>query len=232
MLYKLIYSLLVTLNQKYQFSNLNLTSISYLYIVEEVQKNIEAIIFAAEQPIKVDELVTYFNKTAEVSFTPEEIEGIIFVIKEKYNNDLFPFELGEVGGGFQFLTKSDYHNVVSLFLNRNTIKRLTTAALESLAIVAYKQPVTKHIIETIRGVNADYTVQKLVEKELIEIAGRSEEPGKPLLYKTTQQFLDYFGINSLDELPKLKEFEELQNQIGEKENIENNHTGVDVAQQN
>ena len=78
----------------------------------------------------------------------------------------------------------------------------------------------------------DYTVQKLVEKELIEIAGRSEEPGKPLLYKTTQQFLDYFGINSLDDLPKLKEFEELQNQIGEKENIENNHQSVDVAQQN
>jgi len=96
-----------------------------------------------------------------------------------------------------------------------------------LAIIAYKQPVTKHVIETIRGVNADYTVQKLVEKELIEIAGRSEEPGKPLLYKTTQQFLDYFGINSLDDLPKLKEFEELQNQIGEKENIENNHQSVD-----
>ena len=88
------------------------------------------------------------------------------------------------------------------------------------------------MIETIRGVNADYTVQKLVEKELIEIAGRSEEPGKPLLYTTTQQFLDYFGINSLDDLPKLKEFEELQNQIGEKENIESANTAADIAQQN
>ena len=200
--------------------------------MEEVQKNIEAIIFAAESPIKVDELLVYLNKQTETLFTPEEIEGVIFVIKEKYNNDLFPFELGEVGGGYQFLTKADYHHAVSAFLNRNTVKRLTTAALESLAIIAYKQPVTKHVIETIRGVNADYTIQKLVEKELIEIAGRSEEPGKPLLYKTTQQFLDYFGINSLDDLPKLKEFEELQNQIGEKENIENNHQSVDVAQQN
>ena len=199
--------------------------------MEEVQKNIEAIIFAAESPIKVDELLAYLNKTAETAFTNEEIEGVIFVIKEKYNNDLFPFELGEVGGGYQFLTKSDYHNAVSAFLNRKTVKRLTTAALESLAIIAYKQPVTKGIIETIRGVNADYTIQKLMEKELIEIAGRSSEPGKPLLYKTTQQFLDYFGINAIDELPKLKEFEELQNQIGEKENIQNVDS-TDIAQQN
>lgn len=95
-----------------------------------------------------------------------------------------------------------------------------------MAIIAYKQPVTKNLIESIRGVNADYAVQKLMEKELIEIAGRSEEVGKPLLYKTTQQFLDYFGINSIDEMPKLKEFEELQNEIGEKENIEN------ISQQN
>ena len=178
--------------------------------MEEVQKNIEAIIFAAESPIKVDELLTYLNKTAETPFTQEEIEGVIYVIKEKYTADLFPFELGEVGGGYQFLTKADYHVPVSGFLNRNTVKRLTTAALESLAIIAYKQPVTKNIIETIRGVNADYTIQKLMEKELVEIAGRSTEPGKPLLYKTTQQFLDYFGINSLDELPKLKEFGERQ----------------------
>ena len=200
--------------------------------MEEVQKNIEAIIFAAESPIKVDELLTYLNKTAETPFTQEEIEGVIYVIKEKYTADLFPFELGEVGGGYQFLTKADYHVPVSGFLNRNTVIRLTTAALESLAIIAYKQPVTKNIIETIRGVNADYTIQKLMEKELVEIAEKSTEPGKPLLYKTTQQFLDYFGINSLDELPKLKEFEELQNQIGEKENIESANTAADIAQQN
>jgi len=200
--------------------------------VEDVQKNIEAIIFAAENPVKIEELLTYFNKNTEVAFTQEEVEGILFVIKEKYNNDLFPFELGEVGGGYQFLTKADYHTAVSGFLNRNTVKRLTTAALESLAIIAYKQPVTKSIIETIRGVNADYTIQKLIEKELVEIAGRSDEPGRPLLYKTTQQFLDYFGINSLEELPKLKEFEELQNQIGEKENIESANSAADVAQQN
>ena len=206
--------------------------ISYLYDVEEIQKNIEAIIFVAENPVSVEDLLNYANKTVETPFTIDEIEGILLLIKDKYNNDLFPFELGQVGGGYQFLTKPDYHVAVSSFLNRNTVKRLTTAALESLAIIAYKQPVTKGILETIRGVNADYTIQKLMEKELIEIAGRSEEPGKPLLYKTTQQFLDYFGINSLDELPKLKEFEELQNQIGEKENIQSADSAADIAQQN
>lgn len=199
--------------------------------MEDLQKNIEAIIFAAESPVTAEDLLNYLNKTAETPYTREEIEGIIQVITDKYANELFPFELGETGGGFQFLTKPDYHLAVSAFLNRNTVKRLTTAALESLAIIAYKQPVTKHILETIRGVNADYTIQKLMEKELVEIAGRSTEPGKPLLYKTTQQFLDYFGINSLEELPKLKEFEELQNQIGEKENIENANT-ADLSQQN
>ena len=205
--------------------------------VEDVQKNIEAIIFSAEAPVTAEELLKHLNKDNDTPLNTDEVEGIIQVIKDKYANDLFPFEIGETGGGYQFLTKADYHIVVSSYLNRNTVKRLTTAALETLAIIAYKQPVTKNIIETIRGVNADYTIQKLMEKELIEIAGRSEEPGKPLLYKTTRQFLDYFGINALDELPKLKEFEELQNQIGEKENIETeNRTSVgptdSVASQN
>lgn len=226
------YTIKINLFTQIRFFFKSFYSISYLCCVETIQKNIEAIIFAAESPVKLEELLTYLNKSEESSFTQEELEGILFVIKEKYANELFPFELGEAGGGYQFLTKADYHVAVSAFLNRNTVKRLTTAALESLAIIAYKQPVTKSIIETIRGVNADYTIQKLVEKELIEIAGRSEEPGRPLLYKTSQQFLDYFGINSLDELPKLKEFEELQNQIGEKENIESADTTGDIIQQN
>ncbi len=205
--------------------------------MEDVQKNIEAIIFSAEAPVTTNELLKHLNKDNDTPMDATEVEGIIQVIKEKYANELFPFEIGETGGGFQFLTKPDYHIVVSTYLNRNTIKRLTSAALETLAIIAYKQPVTKNIIETIRGVNADYTIQKLMEKELIEISGRSEEPGKPLLYKTTRQFLDYFGINSLDELPKLKEFEELQNQIGEKENIETENRTIagaidDIALQN
>jgi segregation and condensation protein B len=194
--------------------------------MEELHKNIEAILFAAENPVSIADLLKHLNKDNPEPLEENQIISIIQLIQEKYQNEIFPFQIGEVGGGYQFLTKPAYHEIVSAYLNRNTVKRLTQAALEVLAIIAYKQPITKNLIESIRGVNADYTVQKLMEKELIEIAGRSEEPGKPLLYKTTQQFLDYFGINTLDELPKLKEFEELQNEIGEKENIEN------IAQQN
>ena len=194
--------------------------------MEDIQKNIEAILFTADSPVSTSDLLKHLNKDNPEPYTEEFITNIIQLIQEKYQNDLFPFQIGQIGGGYQFLTKPAYHEVVSAYLNRNTVKRLTQAALEVLAIIAYKQPVTKNLIESIRGVNADYTVQKLIEKELIEIAGRSEEVGKPLLYKTTQQFLDYFGINSLDEMPKLKEFEELQNEIGEKENIEH------IAQQN
>lgn len=194
--------------------------------MESLQINIEAILFAAESPVRLDELLIHINKDNPEPIDEAQIIDTIQLIQEKYQNEMFPFQIGEVGGGYQFLTKPAYHEIVSAYLNRNTVKRLTQAALEVLAIIAYKQPITKNLIEVIRGVNADYTVQKLMEKELIEISGRSEEPGKPLLYKTTQQFLDYFGVNSIDELPKLKEFEDIQNQIGEKENIEN------IAQQN
>lgn len=194
--------------------------------MESLQINIEAILFAAEGPVRMEDLWKHINKDSPEPIDESVIQNVIQLIQEKYQNEIFPFQIGEVGGGYQFLTKPAYHEVVSAYLNRNTVKRLTQAALEVLAIIAYKQPISKNLIEVIRGVNADYTVQKLMEKELIEIAGRSEEPGKPLLYKTTQQFLDYFGINSIEELPKLKEFEDIQNQIGEKENIEN------IAEQN
>jgi segregation and condensation protein B len=93
-------------------------------------------------------------------------------------------------------------------------KQLTTAALETLAIIAYKQPITKTQIEQIRGVNSDYSVNKLMEKELVEIVGRANEVGKPLLYGTSESFMDYFGINALEELPKVKEFEDKENEIG------------------
>jgi segregation and condensation protein B len=126
------------------------------------------------------------------------------------------------GGGYQFRSKADHHDVIAAFLQRDTVKRLTGAALETLAIIAYKQPVTKSEMEIIRGVSCDYTIQKLMERELVEIKGRSSEVGRPLLYGTSEFFLDYFGINSVDELPKLKEFAEPENQIGEKESINQN----------
>jgi len=130
------------------------------------------------------------------------IEGIV----EKYKAEFYPFEVRESGGGWQFLSKKEYHKTIAQLNGEKFLKRLSTAALETLAIVAYKQPITKGEIESIRGVNSDYSIQKLLEKELIVIIGRNEEmPGKPLIYSTSKTFMDYFGINQTSDLPRLRE---------------------------
>lgn len=142
----------------------------------------------------------------EDKITMEQIQTGIDGIVEKYQSEFYPFEMRESGGGWQFLTKKDYHKTVAQLNGEKFLKRLSTAALETLAIIAYKQPITKADIESIRGVNSDYSIQKLLEKELIVITGRNEEmPGKPLVYATSKSFMDYFGINSPADLPKLKE---------------------------
>ena len=130
------------------------------------------------------------------------IEGIV----TKYSSEFYPFEVRESGGGWQFLSKKTFHKTIAQLNGEKFLKRLSVAALETLAIVAYKQPITKGEIESIRGVNSDYSIQKLLEKELIVIMGRNEDmPGKPLIYTTSKSFMDYFGINSPLDLPKLKE---------------------------
>lgn len=130
------------------------------------------------------------------------IEGIV----AKYNTEFYPFEVRESGGGWQFLSKKSFHKTIAQLNGEKFLKRLSTAALETLAIVAYKQPITKGEIESIRGVNSDYSIQKLLEKELIVIIGRNEDmPGKPLIYSTSKSFMDYFGINQTADLPRLRE---------------------------
>ena len=138
--------------------------------------------------------------------TLEQIQTVIDGIVEKYTSEFYPFEMRQSGGGWQFLTKKAYHKTVAQLNGEKFLKRLSTAALETLSIIAYKQPITKGEIESIRGVNSDYSIQRLLEKELVIIAGRNEEmPGKPLIYSTSRSFMDYFGINSAEDLPKLKE---------------------------
>lgn len=183
---------------------------------ESLELHLEAVIFAAQQPITLDELRLCLEKTFEIPIISEVIEENIARLVEKYNqSDKFAFELVKLANGWQFLTKQAYHRTIAVMLNQKARRRLSAAALETLAIIAYKQPITKTDIEHIRGVNCDYSIQKLLEKELIEIAGRSELPGRPLLYKTTILFMDYFGINALDELPKLKEVQPAEgNEIG------------------
>jgi len=113
------------------------------------------------------------------------------------------------------VTKSAYHHIAGHYLKQLTKRRLSKVALETLSIIAYKQPVSRAEIEQIRGVNADYAIDKLLEKELIEIAGRSSGPGKPLLYTTSGKFMDYFGLRSMEDLPQLKEFIAASEEIGE-----------------
>ena len=136
----------------------------------------------------------------------DQVEAAVDGIREKYNAEFYPFEIRQSGGGYQFLTKKDFYKTVAQLNGDKFLKRLSNAALETLAIIAYKQPITKGEVEAIRGVNSDYSIQKLLEKELVVITGRNEElPGKPLVYSTSRSFMDYFGINSTDDLPKIKE---------------------------
>lgn len=186
-----------------------------------LQQHIEAIIFASEHPVTDKEISESLKTTFGWELAKDEIQEAIEHLTARYEDELYSFHLVQLAGGYHFMTKQDYYPVINTLLNQKAKKRLSTAALETLSIVAYRQPITKSEIEEIRGVNCDYTIQKLLEKDLITISGRAEGPGKPLLYKTSQTFMDYFGINSSKDLPKLKEIEkEEENTIGEQQDIE------------
>jgi segregation and condensation protein B len=171
--------------------------------------HIEALIFASDKPLTAAEITDLVNQAfgfMEDKIEVEQVDASLEGIVEKYNSEFYPFEVRQSGGGWQFLTKKDFHKTVAQLNGEKFLKRLSAAALETLAIVAYKQPVTKGEIEAIRGVSSDYAVQKLLEKELIVITGRNEKlPGHPLVYATSKNFMDYFGINTPEDLPKIKE---------------------------
>ncbi len=171
--------------------------------------HIEALIFTAERPLTTLELCDMVNNALgfiEDRASLDQTEAAISAIREKYNSEFYSFEVRESGGGWQFLTKKEFHKTVAQINGDKFLKRLSTAALETLSIIAYKQPITKGEMEAIRGVSCDYAVQKLLEKELISIIGRNEKlPGHPLVYATSRTFMDYFGINSPEDLPKIRE---------------------------
>lgn len=177
--------------------------------LSQIIPHIEALIFASDKPLASVELTEYINTALgfiEDRASHDQVEAALEGIREKYNSEFYSFELKQSGGGWQFLTKPEFHKTVALINGDKFIKRLSSAALETLAIIAYKQPITKSEIESIRGVNCDYAVQKLLEKDLVIISGRNENAvGKPLIYSTSKSFMDYFGINSAEELPKINE---------------------------
>lgn len=174
--------------------------------IEQLMPHVEALIFASERPITMVEMVEMLSSAFELPVEEDRIATCIEAIREKYDAPYYPFQLREAGGGYQFLTKKEYHKTVLQLNGDKHIKKLSAAAMETLAIIAYKQPITKSEIEFIRGVSADYSIQKLLEKELIVITGRNEHMvGKPLTYATSKNFMDYLGINNSEGLPQLKD---------------------------
>lgn len=182
--------------------------------MENLKQNIEALIFTAEQSVTTKDIQTALKAVYGEEFSEVEIRNEINALTEKYASEDFAFELAEIAGGFKFLSKKNYYAVVNTLLQINSKKRLTTAALETLAIISYKQPISKPEIENIRGVNCDYSIQKLLEKDLIVITGKGDGPGKPILYGISKTFLDHFGLKSARDLPKLKDVQLNDNEIG------------------
>jgi len=172
---------------------------------KEICSIIEAIIFAADYPVKSREIVKVFD--AEVK--EQEIISCIDTLNNSYRENDRAFKIEKIAGGFTFQTRPEFYSWLTKSLENAERPKLTVKGLETLAIIAYKQPVTRTEIDAIRGVNSDYLIRQLLEKGLISILGRAEAPGQPLLYGTSERFLRYFGLNELEDLPKLREIDEL-----------------------
>ena len=180
-----------------------------------LQNHIEALIFCSPSPIKTTDIKACLSEMFNADVPEEDILNAIQRLEEKFLGEDFAFQLFKTAGGYQFLTKPAYQASIGIMLKQQSKKRLSTSAMETLSIIAYKQPISKTEIENIRGVNCDYAVQKLVDKGLIEITGKAETIGRPMLYGTTPKFMEYFGINDLMELPTPKDFTGEINTIGE-----------------
>lgn len=171
---------------------------------------IEALIFASEEPIsghKIKSIIVENEELIEIS--EDTVSDFVDKLNNRYDEQGLSFRIERIAKGYTFVTQKKFHYWLSIFQHENAYRKLSQSAIESLAIVAYKQPITKPEVDQIRGVDSGYILRQLMEKALIEVSGRSDSPGKPLLYTTTSHFLRHFGINSVDELPKPREIEEI-----------------------
>ena len=171
---------------------------------------IEALIFASDEPIsaaKIREIIV--DNEQNIEFDEATVDDFVQLLNERYESKGLSFRIERVGGGYTFLTQKKYHYWLSIFQHENAYRKLSQSAVETLAIVAYRQPITKPEVDQIRGVDSGYILRQLMEKALIEVAGRGDGPGKPLLYKTSRHFLRHFGLNSVQDLPKPREIEEI-----------------------
>lgn len=172
---------------------------------------VEALIFSSDEPLKSDEIIRAIKGIdgEEIAITADELEEVVSNINIQLEEAQRPFKIMKIAGGFSFSTNQAFSKYIGYLSTEKSKRRLSQSALETLAIIAYKQPITKPEIEMIRGVNADYIMNTLLEKSLISINGRAETVGRPLLYGTTDEFLKYFGLNKLTDLPKPREIEEI-----------------------
>jgi len=174
---------------------------------------IEALIFSSDDSLGSAEIINAIKGIdgEDIQITANDIENVVDQLNKKYSEGNHSFKIVKVANGYLFATSEEYAKYVGYLSSEKTKRRLSPAALETLSIVAYKQPMTKPELETIRGVNSDHIISSLLEKNLITIKGRSESIGRPLLYATTDEFLKYFGLNTLSDLPKPRELEDIMN---------------------
>ena len=174
-----------------------------------VKQVIEAIIFASDEPISTKQI----NVLVEEA-TASQIEKIIQNLNLEYTQTKRAFHIAKLAGGYQMVSRDSFSPwIQKLFLGRKK-SRLSQAALETLSVIVFKQPVSKTEVSAIRGVNCDGVVKTLLERRLVAISGRSDGPGRPLIYKTTNEFLRYFGVNDISDLPRPREMEEILKEEG------------------
>ena len=174
---------------------------------------VEALIFAADEPLSIKQIkVIYDNQGIEGeprSIEADEIEAIIAELNQEFHESDKAYRIIQIAGGYQFATLPEYAGWLGKLYRAQSRRKLSQSSLETLAIIAYKQPINKPEIEAIRGVNCDYVLRTLLEKELVTVVGRAETVGRPLLYGTTKDFLKHFGLNDVTDLPRPREIEEI-----------------------
>ena len=171
--------------------------------ITEIKTIIEALLFAARDPLTQSQVNHIFEPESP------DLNEIVEKLNKQYSKNGNAFIINKVAGGFQIVSKKEYEHFISKLFKKSGRLKLSLAAMDSLAIIAYKQPISRYEVEAIRGVDSSGVLKTLLNHELIKIKGRDIGPGRPLLYKTTPKFLEYFGLNRISDMPKLKEISEL-----------------------
>jgi segregation and condensation protein B len=172
---------------------------------QQLKSALEALLFVSGNPLSMDKLKGIFDEA-----TVDQIDMQLAVLRQDYDDRNSGIMLAEVAGGYQLATRPEHFNWIRKFKAVKVSTKLSKPALETLAIVAYKQPITRTEVEAVRGVNIGGIMRNLMERRLVKIVGKKDVPGKPMMYGTTQDFLQYFGLKDLSSLPTLKEFQELE----------------------